>query len=107
MDRKVKSFRLRVDLLDWVEDYARERGSKQIQVVEAALEEFRRSSEGGVPDLPPEKSGSDYVLEQARAAGHQVRAARDLVDPVVSDRQALLNQQAVRARAAQAQRGRR
>jgi hypothetical protein len=56
MDRKVKSFRLRVDLLDWLKAYASERGSSEIAVMESALVDFRSAGEGGVPDLPGDDS---------------------------------------------------
>jgi hypothetical protein len=55
VDRKVKSFRLRTDLLAWIESYAKERGSTQIAVLEAAIGSFKDMAGGGVPDLPEEE----------------------------------------------------
>lgn len=52
MDRKLKSLRMRVDLLDWVKEYAAGRGSTEIAVFEQAVISFKRDTEGGVPDLP-------------------------------------------------------
>jgi hypothetical protein len=91
MDRKVKSFRLRVDLLDWLESYAQTRGSSQIAVLEAAVESFQGLSEGGVPNLP--------VVERVQPVPGVVRA-RTLVPPSVESmsRQRKLNESAARAR---------
>ena len=52
MAKKVASFRLETDVLDWVGSYSKTRGTSQAVVVEQALMHFRELSKGGVPDLP-------------------------------------------------------
>lgn len=115
MDRKVKSFRLRVDLLDRLKGCASERGSSEVSVMEAALVSFFDDSAAGVPDLDvtsevpddPALTRAEQVAAAMVAAAGQVRPARELMERVAMDRQALLNQQAARARAADGHRGRR
>jgi hypothetical protein len=73
VDRKVKSFRLRVDLLAWVESYAKQRGSTQVAVLEEAIAGLRLDCEGGAPDLPAApvvvpKSNLVAQTEAAKAA---------------------------------------
>jgi hypothetical protein len=86
MDRKVKSFRLRTDLLSWVESYAAERGSTQVAVLEQALESLRADAEGGVPDLPVDQpvGGAGVVVTGASSPApsllglRQARLAREM-----------------------------
>jgi hypothetical protein len=52
MARKIASFRLEVELLDWVTSYAKSRGTSQAVVVESALRSLQEDSANGVPDLP-------------------------------------------------------
>jgi hypothetical protein len=110
MDRKVKSFRLRTDLLSWVESYAAERGSTQVAVLEQALESLRADAEGGVPDLPVDQpiGGAGVVVAVPVSTPAVpvvgVTTARQLLERGVSlevmARQRKLNEAAARARSA-------
>lgn len=90
MDRKVKSFRLRVDLLDWLESYAQTRGSSQIAVMEAAVESFQGLARGGVPDLPPPVAGPVAVADAKQAA----RDEQDARAAIMWAKQQKLNERA-------------
>lgn len=78
MDRKVKSFRLRTDLLAWIESYAKERGSTQIAVLESAVESFKRDCEGGVPDLLEEAAEPKVQAVPAQARARHMKLAREM-----------------------------
>jgi hypothetical protein len=52
MARKMASFRLDVELLDWAKSYAESRGETQAMVIEAGLRSVRDGSVAAVPDLP-------------------------------------------------------
>lgn len=88
MDRKVKSFRLRVDLLEWLKEYADERCCSEVSLMEHALKSLQEDVARGVPDLPASEPRVERVAVAAAAAQGQVRPARELVDQ---------NQQAARA----------
>jgi hypothetical protein len=101
MAKKAATFRLEVDLLDWVATYAKSRGTTQAVVLEGALSAFRDGCEGGVPDLPVADS-PEVRRERAReATGGQVRPASVLSRPSsdVWARQVRLNAARDRARA--------
>lgn len=91
MARKVASFRLDTELLDWVAQYASSRGASQGTVVESALRSFKEESERGVPDLPVADSPEARVRRAMKAA--PVRPARKLSppDPAMLARQRRLN----------------
>lgn len=96
MAKKVKSFRLDVDLIDWVDGYATERKSTQAAVVEEALRSFKADSEGGVPDLPSEAQWKNPPRPVTpKPAAPVVRAssllARQRANPVGMSRQDLVN----------------
>lgn len=52
MAKKVASFRLETELLDWLGVYAKTRDTSQGVLVEEALRHFQGLTAGGVPDLP-------------------------------------------------------
>lgn len=89
MAKKVKSFRLDVDLIDWVDGYATERKSTQAAVVEEALRSFKADSEGGVPDLPAEVSAPETVA---------VRSTPSVFADAKGSRQQRLNAAMLRSR---------
>jgi hypothetical protein len=103
MPKKVASFRLDVDLLEWLGSYAKSRGATQAAVLEGALAAFRRECEGGVPDLPvPDSPVVRRQRAQVAAAG-QVAPASDFLPgeyaKLMGERQRRLNAAKDRARA--------
>jgi hypothetical protein len=82
MARKVASFRLDVDLLDWVGVYAKTRGASQAVVIESALANLKREAEGGVPDLPVADT-PEVRVERALKAAPVQRAIVDTSAPRV------------------------
>lgn len=98
MAKKVASFRLEVELLDWVASYAKSRGTSQAVVLEAALRGLQEDSASGVPDLPVVDSPSVRRDRAARATADQVVPARSLLQGgAAMARQARLNAAKVRA----------
>lgn len=73
--KRPKSVKLDVELLEWSEAYALERGVSWTSVVEAGLRELQASAMGGVPDLGGEapaqvrRPPSPFRPGPVRAAG--------------------------------------
>lgn len=98
MARKVASFRLETELLDWVGAYAKTRGTTQAVVLETALASLKRDAEGGVPHLPVADS-PEVRIERAKAAA-PVRPASSLEIRQRANPVGWQRQQAMQARAA-------
>jgi HrpA-like RNA helicase len=75
--RRLLSFRVPVDLADWLTAYAQSRSASSTAVVVAALREFRALSERGVPDLAERvvRGASGSRKPRAFAAGRSRPAA--------------------------------
>lgn len=52
MARKVQSYRLNEESIEWVASYSKQRDVPQAEILEAAIASFRSDCERGVPDLP-------------------------------------------------------
>jgi hypothetical protein len=99
MARKVASFRLDVDLLDWVGVYAKTRGASQAVVIESALANLKREAEGGVPDLPVADTPEVRVERALKAAPVQRASSietRRALNPMGWERQERIERQAAK-----------
>jgi hypothetical protein len=97
VEKKVASFRLRVETLAWLRSYADERGCTQADVVEMAAESLRGDAKAGVPDLP-----APVAKPEPRVDG--VVWARALLDRGVSPA-ALVRQRRLNVQKEQASKG--
>lgn len=83
------ALRLQPETLDWLDGYARSRGSSRQVILEAAVESLREDVLGGVPDLPPEPKPSPAV--RSRPVVKPVPGVRPAREFVLNPRQARLN----------------
>lgn len=70
MARITVSARMDVELVEWVDGYAKARRCSRTDVLELAVRELRDAAQGGVPELPTElpvrrESGSSAGQERA------------------------------------------
>lgn len=78
MSTRRVELRMKVELADWVDAYAKERGSTKTAVIEAAIGSFREDAARAVPDL--ERAAS--MTPRPSPAGRQAKSevGRDRAD---------------------------